>query len=192
MSVFTPFAFQGSQGQERTAFNFVTGSSVTDVQIVFVAFTPYYPFPSVYLDDENLATATTVYAGSTGLTKNPNSFYISDVNWCKSNLSQVVTRYWNGSGTGSLSPDLGGPSFPITGFYSASLCAGGSPTLVRYEAGQSPVATGYSKCYLPPGTSVKVSGSASCYSITALHQPKGTAPSAPLITNIYATCGSCP
>ena len=94
MSVFTPFAFQGAASQTRTAFNFVTGSSSTDVQITFVAFTPYYPFPSVYLDDENLATATTVYAGSTGLTKNSNSFYISDVDFCKGNLDQTIYRYY--------------------------------------------------------------------------------------------------
>ena len=192
MSVFTPFAFRGAASQTRTAFNFVTGSIITDVQITFVAFTPYYPFPSVYLDDENLATATTVYASSTGLTKNPNSFYISDVDFCKNNLDQTIYRYWDGSGTGSLSSATTGPGYGYSTYYSASLCAGGSPTLVRYEAGQSPAATGYSKCYLPPGTSVKVSGSASCYSITALHQPKGyISGGEPLITNIYATCGSC-
>jgi hypothetical protein len=193
MPVFTPFAFQGAASQTRTAFNFVTGSSSTDVQIIFVAFTPYYPFPSVYLDDENLATATTVYAGSTGLTKNSNSFYISDVDFCKGNLDQTIYRYWDGSGTGSLSPATTGPGYGYSTFYSASLCSGGGSTVVRYEGGVSPAATGFNKCFLPAGTSVKVSGSVDCYSITSLIQPAGSGASitAPYITNIYTNCAGC-
>jgi len=192
MSAFTPFAFQGASSQLRTAFNFVTGSSSSDVGITFVAFTPYYPFPSVYLDDENLATATTVYASSTGLGLNPNSFYISDVDFCKGNLNQTIYRYWDGSGTGSLSPATTGPGYGYSTFYSASLCSGGGNTLVSFTSGSSPAPTGYSKCFLPAGTSVKVSGSTDCYTITGLHQPAGTTPTAPNITNIYTNCAGCP
>jgi hypothetical protein len=189
MSVFTPFAFQGSQGQGRTAFNFVTGSTSNDTGVIFVAFTPYFPFPSVYMDDEDLSLATAIYAGSTGTTLNPNSFYISNVDFCKGQLDQSIYRYWNGS-------TLSSPTVFINLFYStyynASLCSGGGSTIVQYAPGSSPAATGYSKCYLPPGTSVKVAGSTSCYTITSLYQPNGSAPSAPVITNIYTNCASCP
>lgn len=188
MSVYSAFAFQGSQGQQRTAYNFVTGSSNLDVGILFVAFTPYYPFPPIYLDDPDLSAATVVYAGPSGLTLNPNSFYIADTGFCEGNLDQYIYRYWNGS---TLSAPTTFSSYSYETFYNASLCSGGGSTVIRYAPGQSPAATGYNDCYLTPGTSVKVSGSASCYTINSLYQPGGSPPTAPLITNIYTNCASC-
>lgn len=189
MSAFSPFAFQGTQGQGRTAFNFVTGSSSTDVGILFVAFTPYFPFPSVYTDDPDLSLATTIYAGPTGTTLNPNTFVIASTNFCGSDLNQYIYRSWNGT---TLSSPTTFSSYGYSTYYNASLCAGGGSTVVKFTGGASPAPTGYSGCYLTPGTSVKVAGSTSCYTITGLVQPGGSPPTAPLITNIYTNCASCP
>jgi hypothetical protein len=189
MSAFTPFAFQGASSQVRTAYNYITGSGpAVSLAIEAIYNNPSYPYPSVYLDNEDISLATTIYASSTGLALNPNSFYITDLDFCMSNIDQAVYREWNGS---TLGAPAGIGSLGFTTRYSASLCSGGSTTLVSYTAGTSPAATGYSKCFLPAGTSVKVSGSTDCYQIIDIHGGYSSG-AEPYITNIYTNCAGCP